>query len=169
MPPLVISGTAFLVFTAFLVCGRIGEASYCFLVAASALFGLALHGFPRLQELDLKKGHMVLRELKQMNEELFVLEEKLKAIALPLAQIIAFASASKGAEVYCEGRLTLRTWSGRDGAGLHLAAWEVQPMGQIGRRKPKVQSREEYARPRDERDMVPFDDPSHAIRSWRQR
>jgi hypothetical protein len=32
-------------------------------------------------------------------------------------------------------------------------------MGQIGRRKPKVQSRDEYARPRDERDMVPFDDP----------
>lgn len=42
---------------------------------------------------------------------------------------------------------------GRDGearAGLNLVAWEVQPMGQIGRRKPKV-------RPRDEYGAVPFD------------
>jgi single-stranded DNA-binding protein len=34
----------------------------------------------------------------------------------------------KGAEVYCEGRLSLGTWTGRDGeakAGLNLAAWEV--------------------------------------------
>jgi hypothetical protein len=33
-----------------------------------------------------------------------------------------------------------------------LAAWEVQLIGQLGRRKPKVQSR-------DEQDAVPFDDP----------
>jgi hypothetical protein len=36
-------------------------------------------------------------------------------------------------------------------SGLNRAAWEVQPVGQIGRRKPKVQSRDE--------DTVPFDDP----------
>ena len=54
---------------------------------------------------------------------------------------------TKGTQVYCEGRLSLGTWTGRDGearAGLNLAAWEVQPMGQIGRRKPKVRSRDEY-------------------------
>jgi single-strand DNA-binding protein len=62
---------------------------------------------------------------------------------------------TKGTEVYCEGRMSLGTWTGRDGevkAGLNLTAWEVQPMGQIGRRKPK-------ARPRDEYGGVPFDDP----------
>jgi single-stranded DNA-binding protein len=60
---------------------------------------------------------------------------------------------TKGIEVYCEGRLSLRTWTGRDGeakAGLNLAASEVQPMGQIGRRKPKAR--------RDEQSSVPFDD-----------
>ena len=34
-----------------------------------------------------------------------------------------------------EGRITLRTWTGRDGEpkrGSNLAAWEVQPMGQTG-------------------------------------
>jgi single-stranded DNA-binding protein len=48
---------------------------------------------------------------------------------------------TKGTEVYCERRLSLGTWTGRDGeakAGLNLAAWEVQPTGQIGRRKPKA-------------------------------
>jgi hypothetical protein len=37
--------------------------------------------------------------------------------------------------------------------GLSVAAWEVQPMGQLGRRKRKVQSRDEQAR-----EVLPFDD-----------
>ena len=60
----------------------------------------------------------------------------------------------KGAEIYCEGRLTLRPWTDADGkarAGLSLAASLVQPMGQIGRRKPK-------ARPHDEREAAPLND-----------
>jgi len=43
----------------------------------------------------------------------------------------------KGAEIYCEGRLTLRPWTDADGkarAGLSLTASLVQPMGQIGRK-----------------------------------
>jgi hypothetical protein len=36
--------------------------------------------------------------------------------------------------------------------GLNVAAWEVQPLGQMGRRKLKVQSHDEYG-------GVPFDDP----------
>lgn len=69
---------------------------------------------------------------------------------------------TKGAELYREARLSLGNWTGRDGepkAGLNLPAWVVQPMGQIGRRKPKVESRDEYERPRDEQDAMPFDDP----------
>lgn len=61
---------------------------------------------------------------------------------------------TKGTQIYCEGRLSLGTWTGRDGeakSGLNLTAWEVQPMGQIGRRKPK-------ARLHDEQGGVPFDD-----------
>jgi single-strand DNA-binding protein len=54
---------------------------------------------------------------------------------------------TKGTQVYCEGRMTLRSWTDADGkarAGLSLAASLVQPMGQIGRR-PRV---------RDEREAV---------------
>jgi hypothetical protein len=42
--------------------------------------------------------------------------------------------------------------NGEAKAGLKLAAWEVQPMGQIGRRKAKVELRDEYG-------GMPFDDP----------
>jgi single-strand DNA-binding protein len=53
---------------------------------------------------------------------------------------------TKGTEIYCEGRLTLRPWTDADGkkAGLSLTASLVQPMGQIGRR-PRI---------RDEREAV---------------
>ena len=57
---------------------------------------------------------------------------------------------------YCEGRLTLRPWTDADGkarAGLSLAASLVQPMGQIGRPRPRSKPRS-----RDERDAAPFDD-----------
>ena len=61
---------------------------------------------------------------------------------------------TKGTEVYCEGRLSLDVYI-KDGAErktLSLAAWEVVPLHQIGRRRP--------AKPRPkEADPVPFDDP----------
>lgn len=84
--PLAISTITFLVFTTLLLFGKIGEATYCFLVASAALLGLVLHGFSRLQELDLKNLRLVLREIEQTKNELFVQEEKLKAIVVPLAQ-----------------------------------------------------------------------------------
>lgn len=60
------------------------------------MLGLVLHGFGRLQELDLKNLRLVLREIEQTKKELFVREEKLKAIAVPLAQVIALTGASEG-------------------------------------------------------------------------
>jgi len=47
----------------------------------------------------------------------------------------------KGHEVYCHGRLKLRTWTKQDGsqgAGVELSAWTVQPMG-AGRQHPRGQ------------------------------
>jgi single-stranded DNA-binding protein len=64
----------------------------------------------------------------------------------------ALAGLAKGVEVYVEGRLSVNVWTGKDGT-------QVMPLGQIGQRKPKVQSRDEYERPHDEQDAVPFDDP----------
>jgi single-strand DNA-binding protein len=46
---------------------------------------------------------------------------------------------TKGTRCYCEGRTTLNTWTGRDGierTGLSVVATVVQPLGQIGRRRP---------------------------------
>ena len=86
----------FIVFNALLYISKIGEASYCFLIASAALVGLVLHGFDRLKELDLKNLRIVLRELKDTKHELFVREEKLKSVALPLAQIAALTGVSEG-------------------------------------------------------------------------
>jgi|GEM_PF-1217873 len=49
-------------------------------------------------------------------------------------------SVHKGERVYCEGTLKLNTWTDREGqqrAGLSVAAWRCQPIGQIGQRKPQ--------------------------------
>lgn len=49
------------------------------------------------------------------------------------------AALAKGTRVYVEGRLKLDTWTDREGqsrTGLKVAATLVQPLGQIGRRKP---------------------------------
>ena len=52
---------------------------------------------------------------------------------------------TKGTEVYAESRLSLGRGQAAtvNPAGPNLAAWEVQPMGQIGRRKPKAWSRDD--------------------------
>jgi hypothetical protein len=107
---LVVSTLCFLVFTALLWLGRIGEASYCFLVAATALLGLVLHGFGRLQELDLKNLRLVLREIDQAKQELFVREARLKNVALALAQVLAFTGASEGRLSSVESVRAKRAW-----------------------------------------------------------
>jgi single-stranded DNA-binding protein len=46
---------------------------------------------------------------------------------------------TKGARVYCEGRIEISEWSGQDGAqhhGLSCMSWHTR-LSQIGRQKPK--------------------------------
>lgn len=46
----------------------------------------------------------------------------------------------KGTGVYLEGRLRLEVWTTREGeqrSTLKLSAWSCQPMGQIGRQRPR--------------------------------
>ncbi len=53
--------------------------------------------------------------------------------------------------MYCEGRLSLNAWTGRDGAertGLSVSAWRVEVLGRIGKSRPAKGKAEE----------VPFDD-----------
>ncbi len=50
------------------------------------------------------------------------------------------ANLHKGSRVYVEGRLTLNSWKAKDGTdrtGLNVAAWKVEPLCQIGERRPK--------------------------------
>jgi single stranded DNA-binding protein len=51
----------------------------------------------------------------------------------------------KGVEVYVEGRISLNTWTGKDGqqrTGLSVTAWRVEVLGQIG--KQRLTKREEH-------------------------
>lgn len=50
------------------------------------------------------------------------------------------ASLEKGDKVYAEGKLAPNTWTTADGlqrSSLSLAAWRVEPLGKIGRRRTK--------------------------------
>lgn len=107
---IVISSVAFITFTTLLWLGKIGEVSFSFLIAATALFGLVLHGFGRLQELDLKNLRLVLREIKETKEELFVREEKLKSIVVPLVHLLAYAGVAEGRWSEAESILLKRQW-----------------------------------------------------------
>ena len=60
-----------------------------------------------------------------------VWEEKAEALQADLL---------KGMAVYCEGRLKLETWTGKDGqtrSGLACTAWRVERLGQIGKHAPR--------------------------------
>jgi single-stranded DNA-binding protein len=76
-------------------------------------------------------------------------------------------AVKKSDRVYIEGRLRLNTWTGKDGtqqAGLSVAAWLVQPMGQIGAKRPRkpkaTASKSEVYAPLDKQpalnDAIPF-------------
>ena len=47
---------------------------------------------------------------------------------------------AKGDRAYVEGAIRMNEWQDREGLtrhGLQVAAWRVEPMGRIGRRKPR--------------------------------
>ena len=80
------------------------------IVALAIMLGLVLHGFGRLQELDLKNLRLVLREIDETKKELLVREEKLMAIAIPLVQAIALTGASEGRIGSRESWKVKRNW-----------------------------------------------------------
>jgi single-strand DNA-binding protein len=80
-----------------------------------------------------------------------------------------YPELKKGTEVYCEGRLRLDSWTGRDGrerTGLSVAAAKVEVLGKIGfdpyQRKPTDETRAPLKQPelegqgRREREDLPF-------------
>jgi hypothetical protein len=56
----------------------------------------------------------------------------------------ALAGLAEGAEVYVEGRLSLSTWTGRDGTqrtGLSVSAWQVLPLARSDGGSPRTITR----------------------------
>jgi hypothetical protein len=157
--PLAVSAISFAIFTALLWLGRIGEVSYCFLVAAAAMLGLVLHGFGRLQELDLKNLRLVLREIEQTKKELFVREEKLKSIAVPLAQIIALTGASEGRMGNRESWDVKREWYRQKLQAL-VNALELSS-GEEAEIRKYMDKYAEFDRTMGEREVLATSDPDH--------
>jgi single stranded DNA-binding protein len=57
---------------------------------------------------------------------------------------------AKGTRCYVEGTLELDKWTDSQGvarAALKVAAWKVEPLGQIGQRKPRKSDRRDWQRP----------------------
>lgn len=166
--PIVVAGLAFVTFTTLLILGQIGEASYCFLVASSALLGLVLHGFGRLQELDLKNLRLVLRDIEQAKKELFVREEKLKAIVVPLVQIVAFTGASEGRVGDRESFKLKREWYRRKvdalASALELAPIEAAEMQKYMNKYAEIDST------MGDRDILQTTDPDyHDVKARREK
>ncbi len=97
--------------TGLLLGKNIGAPTYCFLFALVALVSLVLHGFDRLQELDLKNLKMTLREMQKTKEEIFAKQEDLKMTALLMAQIMDLNNANQGRWGSAEGAVLRRNWN----------------------------------------------------------
>ena len=70
------------------------------------------------------------------------------------------ARLHKGDRVYCEGRIKLNVWADKDGrerSGLSVSSFLVQPLGQIGRKRP--------AKPKADRAISP---DTQALRDWQR-
>jgi single-strand DNA-binding protein len=81
-----------------------------------------------------------------------------------VAQAVA-AAATKGTRLYVEGTLRLEHWRSRDGqekSGLALAAWRVEILGQIGKRRVSKEMGARMQAPLDHHVREPAREPAEA-------
>jgi len=83
-------------FTFLLREGKIGSASYTTLLIISILVSLALYGFDRLKELDLKNLKIVLNEIKEVKKDVYAKAETVKKLGEEMAELTAFNVISVG-------------------------------------------------------------------------
>lgn len=93
-----------------LLFAQIGEASYCFLLADSALVALVLKGFNRLRELDLRNMKIILADIEKAKDGLAVRKAKFKSVLIPFIQIIAYSSSIAGRWGSLETNKLNRMW-----------------------------------------------------------
>ncbi len=75
-------------FTTLLISKQITGTAFCFLMTLTAIVTLAVHGFDRLKEIDLKQLKMTLVEIRETKEEIFAKEKDLKKLAEFISNLI---------------------------------------------------------------------------------
>lgn len=83
-------------FTFLLREGKIGSTSYTTLIITIILSGLALYGFDRLKELDLKNLKLILTEIKEVKKDVYAKAETVKKLGEEMAELTAFNVTSVG-------------------------------------------------------------------------
>jgi hypothetical protein len=83
-------------FTFLLREGKIGSLAYTTLITIIILTGIALYGFDRLKELDLKNLKLILTEIKEVKKDVYAKAETVKKLGEEMAELTAFNVASVG-------------------------------------------------------------------------
>jgi len=76
--------------TYLLIKGKIGSGSYATLFICVILSSLALYGFPRLKELDLKNWKLVLFEMREVKKDIYAKAETMKKLGEEVARLTVF-------------------------------------------------------------------------------
>jgi hypothetical protein len=88
--------SVFALFTVLLSVGKIDQWAYVALLFGFALVSFVLRGFSRLQELDLKNMRLILREMKEVEENVYVREEDLRKASITFAEMLVTESSFAG-------------------------------------------------------------------------
>lgn len=86
-----IAGAA--LFTTLVLLGRISEVTYVGLLSLVVITALALHGFNRIKELDLRNLKMTLSRIESARTEVEVRHSQLQDVAVRLLEVVAFHAA----------------------------------------------------------------------------
>jgi hypothetical protein len=78
------------------VSGLIPDWSVVVLIAVLALVAVAVHAFPRLEELNLRQLSIRLREVKSAEERIYAKEQSVQELMLTLADLSAMESLNVG-------------------------------------------------------------------------
>ena len=91
--PFIIGAILLFLATSLLLIDKIGSASFTTFCGISFVLCLALLGFPRLKELDLKNLKLLLSETKEVKKEIHLKKEDLKKHSLAFTKLVAFTGS----------------------------------------------------------------------------
>lgn len=91
--PFIIGAILVILASSLLLIDKIGSASFTTFCGISFVLCLALLGFPRLKELDLKNLKLLLSETKEVKKEIHLKKEDLKKHSLAFTKLVAFTGS----------------------------------------------------------------------------